>query len=130
MTYVQPLHGEKTRPLVAVLCAVPLLGEAVVSALDFAEVRSFSSRAGDLSGLLAWLRPDALVVDSDEAASEAISFAQEHVVPLLHISVREHELRLFRRGGWEKVSNGEGPTPEGVRNVVAGALYAREATIR
>ena len=31
------------RPLVAVVCAVPLLGEAVESALDFAQVRAFAS---------------------------------------------------------------------------------------
>ena len=115
------------RPLVAVLCSVPLLVEAVSAALEFAEVRPFSGGRGDTTGLLRWLRPDAVIVDSDRDAQEAAAFAQEHDLPLLHISVRERELRLFHRGTWEFIGNGEGPTPESIRNVVAGMLFARKA---
>lgn len=114
------------RPLVAVLCSVPLLGEAVGSALEFAEVSTFADRGGDVAGLLRWLRPDALIVDSDAGALEATAFAREHDMPLLHVSVRDRALRVFRNGEWEVVGNGEGPTPEAVRNVIAGTLFARQ----
>jgi len=118
------------RPLVAVVCSVPLLGEAVESALDFAQVRAFTERGGDVGGLLRWLRPDALVVDREETAVEATSFADEYAVPIVLVSVRERTLKLFRAGVWEKAGNGEGPTPEEIRNVVAGALFARGGSVR
>ena len=120
---------EDGRPLVAVLCSVPLLGEAMGSALEFAEVRSFSAAGGDIAGLLHWLHPDALIVDNEAAAVEAAAFALEHHLPLLHVSMRDRELRLFRGGEWELVGNGEGPTPEAIRNVVAGSLFAREGRV-
>jgi hypothetical protein len=116
----------ETRPLVAVLCSVPLLGEGMRSTLEFAEVRSFSASGGDVAGLLGWLRPDVLIVDSDAGAEAATAFAREHDLPVLHVSVRDRKLHLFRGGAWEQVSNGEGPTPEAIRNVVAGALFARK----
>lgn len=126
MSFIRLRPNDTTRPLVAVLCSVPLLGEAVGSALDFAEVRTFADRGGDLAGLLRWLRPDALIVDSDSGALEAATFARENDLPLVHISIRDRALRLFRNGEWEVVGNGEGPTPEAVRNVIAGSLFARE----
>jgi hypothetical protein len=127
MSFIRLRPNQTTRPLVAVLCSVPLLGEAMGSALEFAEVRIFADRGGDIAGLLRWLRPDALIVDSDTVALEAAAFAQEHDLPLVHISIRDRVLRLFRNGAWELVGNGEGPTPEAVRNVIAGSLFAREA---
>jgi hypothetical protein len=113
------------RPLVAVICAVPLLGEAVASTLDFADVRCFAADGGDVAGLLRWLKPDAAVFDTEDGALDATAFADEYGLPVLHISVRDQTLRLFRRGMWEYVSNGDGPTPEEIRNVIAGALFAR-----
>ena len=117
---------DRTRPLVAVVCAVPLLGEAMSAALDFAEVRAFSERSGDVEGLLRWVRPDAVVVDSDCGADAAQRFADGKSLPVLHICVRTDELRTLRDGEWHNIGNGEGPTPEAIRNVVAGALFARE----
>ncbi|MGD0714494.1 MAG: hypothetical protein ABSB24_09955 [Gaiellaceae bacterium] len=125
MTAVGVPGTTDTRPLVAVVCSVPLLGEAMGSALEFAEVRAFSARGGDIGGLLRWLHPDAVIVDSEAGAAEATAFAIEHDLPVLHISVRDRELRLFRGGEWELIGNGEGPTPESIRNVVAGSLFAR-----
>jgi hypothetical protein len=127
MSFIRLRPNDTTRPFVAVLCSVPLLGEAMGSVLDFAEVRTFSERGGDVDGLLRWLRPDALIVDSDAGALEATTFALEHDLPLVHISIRDRALRLFRNGEWEVVGNGEGPTPEAVRNVIAGTLFARQA---
>jgi hypothetical protein len=118
-------QSERTRPLVAVVCAVPLVGEAMRSALEFADVHTFDARGGDLDGLVRWLRPDALIVDTHAGAEEAAAFAHEHDLPVLHVSVQERELRLYRGGTWEQIGNGDGPTPEAIRNVVAGALFAR-----
>lgn len=130
MTSVQLRPKDDGRPLVVVWCSVPLLGEAVDFALEFAEVRSFASSGGDLAGLLRWLRPDAVVVDSDEGAADAAPFAREHDMPLLHVSVRERSLRIYRAGEWQDVAEDEGPTPEAIRNVVAGALFARGGPVR
>jgi len=95
------------------------------SPLEFAEVRSFAASGGDVEGLLGWLRPDALIVDSDAGADAAAVYAREHDLPVVHVCVRARTLRLFRNGEWEHVSNVEGPTPEAIRNVVAGSLFAR-----
>jgi hypothetical protein len=130
MTSTRLRPDSETRPLVAVLCSVPLLGEAMVSALEFAEVRSFAQSGGDVEGLLGWLRPDALIVDSSVGAEAATSYAREHDLPLVHVSVRDRTLHLFRAGKWEQVSNGDGPTPEAIRNVVAGSLFARGGPVR
>ena len=116
--------GEGGRPLVAVVCSVPLVGEAVRSALEFAEVRTFTGQR-DTIGLLHWLKPDVVIVDSDADAREASAYALDHDLPVLHICVREDSLRLFRHGEWKQVGNGDGQTPEAVRNVVAGTLFAR-----
>ena len=123
MTVVDPAPEAGAPPLVAVVCAVPLIGEAVESVLEFAEVRSFKARR-DTAGLLRWLRPDAVVVDSDDDAAAASEAAGDEL-PVLHISVRDHTLRLYRRGAWTQVGTSEGPTPESIRNVLAGTLFAR-----
>ena len=125
MSSTQLRPAEKTRPFVAVVCDVPLLGEAMRSTLDFADVQTFAARGGDLDGLVRWLRPDVLIVDSAQAAEDATPYAEEHGLPVLHVSVQERTLRVYRHGMWEVVGNGDGPTPEAIRNVVAGALFAR-----
>jgi hypothetical protein len=126
MTTVEVPRQRTRRPLVAVVCAVPLLAEALDSALEFADVRAFSSRAGDIAGLLRSVRPDAVVVDTDSSAEEAAVVAHELCIPVVHLSVRDRSLRLLRRSGhWEAVVSHEGPTPEAIRNAVAGGLYGR-----
>jgi hypothetical protein len=122
MTTAHLRLAEGGRPLVAAVCSVPLVGEAVRSALEFAEVRIFTSQR-DTAGLLRSLKPDVVIVDSDADADDASVYATETDVPVLQISIREPSLRLFHKGEWEHV--GEGPTPEAVRNVVAGTLFAR-----
>ena len=118
------VQSPSASPLVAVVCSVPLLGEAVRAALEFAEVRMFGA-GRDTAGLLGWLRPDVAIVDSEADARDAAAFALEHDMPLLHIAVKEHSLRLLVHGEWEVVSPVEGPTPDAIRNVVAGVLFAR-----
>jgi hypothetical protein len=98
------------------------------STLEFADVQTFAADGGDLDGLVRWVRPDALIVDSHAGAEEAARFARDHKLPVLHVSVQDGELRLYREGTWEHIGNGEGPTPESIRNIVAGALFAREVS--
>lgn len=118
------------RPLVAVVCSVPLLGEAVEAALDFAEVRVFSERGGNVIELLRWLRPDGVVVDSERAAAVVTAYAREHDLPVVHVSPRDPTMRVLRAGQWELVDDGDGPTPEAIRNVIAGALFARGGPVQ
>ena len=125
MSSTQLRNGERARPFVAVVCAVPLLGEAVRAALDFADVRSFAATSGDIAGLVRWLGPDVLIVDNEAVAEQAVAFARERELPVLHISVQDPVLRLYRRGAWEILGTGEDVTPEASRNVVAGLLFAR-----
>ena len=125
MSSTQLRLSKGVRPLVVVVCAFPLLGVAMRSALDFADVQTFSAAGGDLDGLLRWLRPDALIVDSDDGAQAAAAFARDNSLALLHVSIRDRALRVYTRDGWETIENGDGPTPDAVRNVIAGALFAR-----
>jgi hypothetical protein len=111
-------------PLVALVCAIPLLAEAVRSELGFAEVVAFADQGADIGGLLHWLHPDAVVVDTDEAAAGAAAYAREHELPVVHIAAQRQALYLFQDGAWEENGNSEGLTPENVRNVLVGALYA------
>ena len=97
-----------------------------MSVLDFAEVRTFSVGGGDVTGLLESLRPDAVVVDSEDGAIGAMSYAARRSLPVLRVSVRERSLSVLRDGTWEHAANDDGPTPEAIRNLVAGALFARE----
>lgn len=130
MTTNQPRRPEGTRPLVAVVCDVPLLGEAVRSTIEFADVQTFAARNGNLDGLLRWLRPDAVIVDSADGAEQATAFAAEHDLEVLHVSVESQMLRLYRKGAWHIVGTGDGPTPDMIRNVVAGALFQRKGARR
>ena len=116
--------GEE-RPLVVVISSVPLVGQAAGSVLDFAEVRFFTS-GGDTAGLLSWMRPDAVIVDCDADAEAAQSAAKAYEVPVVHIGLRDRTLRLLRHGKWRQIGNGEGPTPEAIRNAVAGSLFSRK----
>ena len=115
--------GSTRQPLVAVLYRVPLLCEAISSALDdIAEVHMFQARRGDTVGLLRSLRPDAVVVDHPSEAAEARGWTERRGVPLVHISLRERRIRVLRSGDWDESA---GASRESIRNVIAGAMYAR-----
>ncbi len=119
------LRRSRERPLVVVVVSVPLLGEAVEAALEFAEVLAFEAGRGDVATLLRWLDPDAVVVDNEPTACEAAAFAAGSELAVLHLAVREGRLlRLDESGGWELVE-AEGASPETLRGVLAGALFAR-----
>ena len=115
--------SRRRQPLVAVLLSVPLLCEAIASALDnIAEVRTFPARRGDMVGLLDSLRPDAVVVDHPTEALELQSWAETHDLPLVEICLRELKVRVLRNGEWEESA---GASAESIRNSIAGAIYAR-----
>lgn len=120
-------HGDQ-KLIVAVVAEVPLLREAVAAALgDMADVQGFPAHRGDTVGLLEWLRPDAVIVDSEAEAQVVSPFASNSQSPLLHISLKRRIFRLLRNGGWED-SDGSG-TAEELRNIVLGSIYGRrEAT--
>jgi hypothetical protein len=111
------------QPFVAVLYSVPLLCEALSSALEnIADVHSFPAGRGDTVGLLRSIAPDAIVVDDPDEAESARRWARRHGVPLVHVVLRERKIRVLRNGGWE-----ESParSAESIRNVLAGSIYAR-----
>ncbi len=117
-------HGASDKPLVVALCSVPLLEEALAAALkDIADVQGFPAHRGDTIGLLRWLKPDAVVVDAEDEAEAAASFASESNSPILHISLAERKLRILRDGAWEEAA--EGASPEEIRNILAAGLFAR-----
>ena len=113
----------RRQPLAAVLYSVPLLCEAISSALDdIAEVRMFRASRGDTVGLLRSLRPDAVVVDHPAEAEEAREWSEEREIPLVHINLRERKIGVLRAGDWEESA---GAGRESIRNIIAGAMYAR-----
>jgi hypothetical protein len=112
-------------PLVAVLCRVGILYEALSPVLgSVAEVRRFPTEGGDTAGLLRWLRPDAIVVDTQEEADEAMTFARESKTPLVQVRLRERKLLVLTNGSWEEPENGLA-SAEAIRNIVVGGIYGR-----
>lgn len=113
-------------PLVAAICRVPLLCEALSEALDgIADVRSFPARTTETGSLLEVLVPDAVVVDTDEQAAEAAAYAKDTGAPLVHVSLRPPRITVFRDGEWTELE-GEQATAEAVRNVLVASLLRRE----
>jgi hypothetical protein len=112
------------KPFVAVLSHVPLVTGAIVDALEgIAEVRAFTSRNGDTVGLLTSLRPDAIVADGPDEAEAAAEYARGTGVPVLFVSLRDQKLRVLVGDGWRDEAGG--PSPESLRNALAGVIYGR-----
>jgi hypothetical protein len=115
------------RPLVALVCQVPLIAEAISSALEeIAEVRVFPGGRGGTDGLLRSLDPDGVVVDSPREAEAATSFVREAGIPLVEISLVDQRLRVLGSAGWEEEGD-FAATPEAIRNVLVGRILGREA---
>jgi hypothetical protein len=110
------------RPLVAVICQVPLLEEALRAAVgDVTTVRRFPPGRGTI-GLLGLLRPDGIVVDSDEEAENAAPFAREGGLPLLHVSLADRTVRVLCDGEWNEPEELTA-SPETVRNIIVGGIF-------
>ena len=115
-------NGSRTEPVVAAVCAVPILTEALRTILDgIAEVRTFPARGGDTVGLLRSLAPDAIVVDTEDEAQAAAPFARDAELTLVHVLLRERKLRVLSGEEWQEFE--DGASPEEIRNVLVGALY-------
>jgi hypothetical protein len=113
----------RARPLVAAVCTVPLLCEALSTAMDgIAEVQSFPAGREGSAGLLRFLEPDAVVVDTREEAKHAEAYARESGAPLVHVLLAQQKLRLLRAGKWREPPVDDA-SPESIRNVLVGALY-------
>jgi hypothetical protein len=117
--------GDEVEPLVAVVCRVPLLCEALTAALEgIATVHRFPAGRGDTAGLLRALQPDAVVVDSEAEAHHAAIFARATHSPLVHVSLHDQVLRIFEDGRWHEAD--EDASPESVRNALVGGIFRRE----
>jgi hypothetical protein len=102
-------RSRRLRPLVAVVCAAPLMAEGVATALDgVAETRLLPAELEDLGELLRALLPDALVVDRECRAARA--HADEYSIPLFSVPV--------------EAAGVEVPSPESLRALVVGSLLA------
>lgn len=113
------------RPLVAVICRVPLIGEALASTMDaIAEVRPFPADGGDTDGLLRSLQPNAVVVDCDEEAEAAEAYARDSEAPLVCVHVRQERIRVFTNGVWQDREGGI--SPEEIRNILVGGIFGRK----
>ena len=115
----------RANPLVAVVYTVPLLVEALRGALDgVGELRAFPARSGALAELLDHVRPDAVVVDSDEEAGIAAWYAQDASAAVVHLDLHAHTVRVFDGEEWSE-RDATDTAPERIRNLLAGALYGR-----
>src|SRR5690349_10671019 len=111
------------QPRIAVLYSVPLVCEALSSALEnIAEVQTFPARRGDTVGLLRSVQPDAVVVDDAREADEAAGWMKLHRLPLVFISLRDRKIKVLLDGRWEESA---GTSAESIRNVLAGSIYGR-----
>jgi hypothetical protein len=112
------------RPLVALVCRVPILCEALTGALEeVATVQSFSP-SDDTGGLLRSLRPDGVVVDSDDEAAQAADYAREFGATVVLIALDDRVLRVLEDGEWHE-QPGVAASSEGVRNVLVGGIFGK-----
>jgi hypothetical protein len=107
----------RSRPLIAVVARVPLFVEALAAAFDdLADVQAVRLVDGELEGLLAALRPDAVVVE----AGQEPGFTVE--VPLLHVDLERQAVRS--RAGEDWTQHEIDLSGEAIRNVVLAAMFA------
>jgi hypothetical protein len=114
-------------PLVLAICDTPLLCEAVASAVEGAAiVRGFPAGRMDTAGLIAHVRPDAVVVDAQEEADSLEPLARETGIPLIHVMLGARQVRALRDDEWREYENPENSLTE-IRNVLIGELFAISA---
>jgi hypothetical protein len=122
--------ANRVRPLVLALTVTPLLTELLHDLLDeIAQLRDFPPGSPDLDGLVRHTMPDALIIDSDQDASELAAVADELSVPLVQISLPSHEARVFRDGGWNPLALPI-ESPMTIRNLLLGELFHASANGR
>jgi hypothetical protein len=114
-------------PVVAVVCAAPLLAEALSAAFDgVADVLPLPAGRADLAGLLESLAPAGVVVDDPADAAAAAGYSRRSGAPLLHVQLRDSTLAVWEEDGWR--DSGSAVSAEHVRNVaLAGIASARRS---
>jgi len=118
----------RRQPLVAVVSSVPMIFEALRDTLGlFADVQSLPAQDGTV-GFLRSIRPAAVVVDDEAVLAEARDAAEELGFLLVHLSLADGRVRVFRDGAWAAVDEGDGLRPETVRDVVAAGVFSRDET--
>ena len=116
---------EREEPLVVAVVAVPLLGEAMTAALEgLAECTVIPARQPELGGLLKSLQPDAIVVDDEEEAAVAATYARFARVPGIRVSIRDSRVQVLEDGIWIRPEEHDA-SPETIRNLVAAGIYGR-----
>jgi hypothetical protein len=108
-------------PLVAVVCAAPLLAEALCAAFEgVADVLPLPAGRPDLAGLLDSLRPAGVVVDGPADAEAAASYSLRSGASLLHVDLRGSTLAVWDAGRWRR--SDLPASPEHVRNVAIAGI--------
>lgn len=114
--------GGEDAPLVAVICRAPIVYEALIEAFDgLASLARLDPDRSDLAGLLESLAPDAVVVDSEDAAAAAANGP----APVVQLSLLEPSIRVRIDGRWRDPGLGAA-SPETIRNVVVSSIFGRQ----
>jgi hypothetical protein len=115
--------GVRALPLLAVLCRVPLLVEALRAAFDgVADVRSFRFD-GDPT-LLSALQPDALIVDAGADAEAVADYAGGREIAVVHLDLEGRSLYVLHEGSWER-EDGDDVSTDAIRNALLRATLGR-----
>ena len=116
----------RARPLVALVCRAPVVAEALTASLTgICEVMPLCGPVSDLPGLIHAICPDGVVFDSSIEAARAAELVGAAGPVLVHVSATDAAVLLLVRGGWQRRANEA--SPDEVRNVLASALFQREA---
>lgn len=107
----------RQRPLVAVIFRVPLFVEAVAAAFEgLADVQALRSGDVELAGLLAALRPNAVIYEGSQEPLFQLG------VPLAHVDLEGEAVRLQVDDMW--VRHEIELSGEAIRNLVLSAMFA------
>ena len=114
------------RPLVVLVCALPLLRDAIETELGWlCEVQAYpAGRGAAMARFLDLLRPDGVVVDDPAEAEAAEAYARDAAVPLLHVEPDGDSIRHLTAGGWSVLATRGGST------AAIGDLLASDLALR
>jgi hypothetical protein len=120
---VGPYTAARGTPVILAVTGTPLLNEALEAALDgIAVLRRLPAGISDLDALTRHIGPDAIVVDSDDAADKLAAVAAADSVPLVHVALKTREVRVLGDDGWHAFPSSE-TSPNAIRNVLIGEIF-------